>query len=155
MNYAMALSAQVEDRMRLYERPSCWSQTHEDEFYRSTLAEVLREHNGRTLAGGNIRIGDYIVIIDSDTRLPSDAFLDLVSEMEQSPEVGIIQGRSHWFVSVHFILTSLVCSGVMNVTTNFFERGITYFTNLVYTAIQYSVANGDVACFVGHNAIIR
>lgn len=94
MNYAMSLSAQVEDRMRLYDRPACWSQSHEDEFYRSTLSEILREHNGKIWAAGNIRIGDYIVIIDSDTRLPSDAFLDLVSEMEQSPEVGIIQGES-------------------------------------------------------------
>lgn len=33
--------------------------------------------------------------------------------------------------------------------------GITYFTNLVYTAIQFAVANGDVAPFVGHNAILR
>lgn len=46
-------------------------------------------------------------------------------------------------------------SGVMNVTTSFFEQGITYFTNLVYTAIQFAVSNGDVAPFVGHNAILR
>ena len=46
-------------------------------------------------------------------------------------------------------------SGVMNVTTSFFEQGITFFTNLVYTAIQFAVANGDVAPFVGHNAILR
>ena len=46
-------------------------------------------------------------------------------------------------------------SGVMNVTDSFFERGITFFTNLVYTQIRYSVANGDVAPFVGHNAILR
>jgi GT2 family glycosyltransferase len=43
----------------------------------------------------------------------------------------------------------------MNVTTSFFERGITFFTNLVYSAIQFAVANGDVAPFVGHNAILR
>lgn len=43
----------------------------------------------------------------------------------------------------------------MNVTTSFFERGITFFTNMVYTAIQYAVSNGDVAPFVGHNAILR
>jgi cellulose synthase/poly-beta-1,6-N-acetylglucosamine synthase-like glycosyltransferase len=46
-------------------------------------------------------------------------------------------------------------SGVMNVTTSFFEMGITFFTNLVYTAIQFAVANGDVAPFVGHNSILR
>ncbi|KEF52306.1 uncharacterized protein A1O9_11546 [Exophiala aquamarina CBS 119918] len=45
----------------------------------------------------------------------------------------------------------LVSSGVMNVTTSFFEAGITFFTNLVYTAIQFAVENGDVALFVGRN----
>ena len=43
----------------------------------------------------------------------------------------------------------------MNVTTSWFEKGITFFTNLVYTAIQYAVSNGDVAPFVGHNAFLR
>ncbi len=43
----------------------------------------------------------------------------------------------------------------MNVTDSFFERGITFFTNLVYTAIRYAVARGDVAPFVGHNAFLR
>lgn len=32
---------------------------------------------------------------------------------------------------------------------------ITFFTNLIYTAIRYTVANGDVSPFVGHNAILR
>lgn len=32
---------------------------------------------------------------------------------------------------------------------------ITFFTNLIYTAIRYTVSNGDVAPFVGHNAILR
>ena len=31
----------------------------------------------------------------------------------------------------------------------------TFFTNLIYTAIKYTVSNGDVAPFVGHNAILR
>lgn len=62
----------------------------------------------------------------------------------------------------------------MNVTDSFFEKGITFFTNLVYSQIRYMVASGDVAresqdtipcytfptdccepAFVGHNAILR
>lgn len=35
------------------------------------------------------------------------------------------------------------------------ETSITFFTNLIYTAISYTVSNGDVAPFVGHNAILR
>jgi hypothetical protein len=59
--------------------------------------------------------------------------------MEQSPEVGIMQ----------------FSSGVMQVVHTYFENGITFFTNLIYTAIRYTVSNGDVAPFVGHNAILR
>lgn len=59
--------------------------------------------------------------------------------MEQSPNVGIMQ----------------FSSGVMQVVNTYFENGITFFTNLIYTAIRYTVSNGDVAPFVGHNAILR
>ena len=30
-----------------------------------------------------------------------------------------------------------------------------FFTNLIYTAIKFAVANGDIAPFVGHNAVLR
>ncbi|CEI39823.1 unnamed protein product [Fusarium venenatum] len=46
-------------------------------------------------------------------------------------------------------------SGVMQVVHNTFENGITYFTNVVYTAIKYGVGSGDVSPFVGHNAFLR
>lgn len=59
--------------------------------------------------------------------------------MELCPEVGILQ----------------FSSGVMQVVQTYFENGITFFTNLIYTAIKYGVSNGDVAPFVGHNAILR
>ena len=79
------------------------------------------------------------ILVDSDTRVPADCLLDAASEMERSPNVGILQ----------------FSSGVMQVVHNYFENGIAFFTNLVYTAINYTVANGDVAPFVGHNAIVR
>lgn len=78
-------------------------------------------------------------IVDSDTQVPADCLLDAVSEMEQSPDVGIMQ----------------FASGVMQVVHTYFENGITFFTNLIYSAIKYTVSNGDVAPFVGHNAILR
>lgn len=139
MNYAMAVSARVEDKLMTIQRPGSWTQEDENDAYMSCLQQVVEEDEGRTQADGNVRIGDYILIIDSDTRVPEDCFLDAVSEMEQTPQVAIIQ----------------FMSGVMNVTDSFFEKGITFFTNLVYTAISFAVANGDVAPFVGHNAILR
>ena len=139
MNYAMYVSARVEDKLGALRRREGWTQDDEREAYGVALAKVIEEDKGRTWAQGDIRIGDYILLIDSDTRVPNDCFLDAVSEMELSPQVAIIQ----------------FSSGVLNVTASFFEKGITFFTNLVYTAIEFAVANGDVAPFVGHNAILR
>jgi hypothetical protein len=42
----------------------------------------------------------------------------------------------------------------MNVTASCFENGITFFTNLIYTAIAYAVADGDVSLFDGYNTFI-
>ncbi|KAK0335898.1 hypothetical protein LTR02_004293 [Friedmanniomyces endolithicus] len=139
MNYAMWVSTRVEEKLNGLNRHEGWTQEDEAEAYKAALSEVVDSDEGRTWADGNIRMGDYILIIDSDTRVPTDCFLDAVSEMEQSPEVAILQ----------------YSSGVMNVTDSFFERGITFFTNLVYTQIRYAISNGDVAPFVGHNAVLR
>ena len=139
MNYALWVSQRVEDRLNAIDRSPSWTRDDEADAYNEALAEVVKGDEGRTWADGNIRMGDYILLIDSDTRVPVDCLLDAVSEMEHSPNVAIIQ----------------YASGVMNVTDSFFERGITFFTNLVYTQIRYAVANGDVAPFVGHNAVLR
>lgn len=138
MNYGLHISCMVEEKLALIQRPVDWTQADEAQAYERCLKEALEE-NGRAWADGNIRIGDYILLIDSDTRVPADCLLDACSEMEQSPEVGIMQ----------------FSSGVMQVVNTYFENGITFFTNLIYSAIRYTVSNGDVAPFVGHNAILR
>ncbi|KAJ9155187.1 Glycosyltransferase family 2 protein [Pleurostoma richardsiae] len=138
MNFALMISCRVEDKLVQINRPPEWTQHDEAQAYERALKEVLEE-DGRAWADGNIRVGDYILLIDSDTRVPADCLLDAVSEMEQSPEVGIMQ----------------FSSGVMQVVHTYFENGITFFTNLIYSAIRYTVSNGDVAPFVGHNAILR
>lgn len=56
-----------------------------------------------------------------------------------SPEVAIVQHST----------------GVMQVTHDYFENGITYFTNLIYSSIRYSIGSGETAPFVGHNAFLR
>jgi membrane glycosyltransferase len=140
MNYALWVSNRVEEKMmEPSPRPPRWTQIDEAALYVKALEEVIEEDENRTWADGNVRMGDFILLIDSDTRVPTDCLLDAVSEMTNSPQVAIIQ----------------YTSGVMNVTQNFFENGITFFTNMVYTQIKYGIANGDVAPFVGHNAILR
>jgi hypothetical protein len=105
MNYALMVSNRVEEKLANISRHLGWTKDNENEAYTHCFKEVLEELNGRAWAAGNIRVGDYILIIDSDTRVPKDCFLDAASEMEQSPEVAIIQ----------------FSSGVMNMTNSFFE----------------------------------
>ncbi|KAG9963913.1 hypothetical protein KCU61_g3421, partial [Aureobasidium melanogenum] len=140
MNYALWVSDRIEEKMSSPDpRPQYWTQEHEAAAYVKALEEVIEEDENRTWADGNVRMGDFILLIDSDTRVPVDCLIDAVSEMTASPQVAIVQ----------------YSSGVMNVTKSFFENGITFFTNMVYTQIKYAIANGDVAPFVGHNAILR
>ena len=139
MNYAFMVTNKVEDKLLTVERDSSWTQAKEKIAYAQCLAEVLEEEQGRAWADGNIRIGDYILLIDSDTRVPVDCLLDAANEMEDCPDVGILQ----------------YSSGVLQVADNFFENGVAWFTDLIYTAIRFAVSCGDVAPFVGHNAIIR
>lgn len=98
----------AERRPTDFESAMAWSQADEDRIYEVALQEALTEHEGRVWANGNIRIGDYILMIDSDTRIPEDCFLDAASEMESSPEVAILQH----------------CSGVFLVGAGYFESGI-------------------------------
>jgi Glycosyl transferase family group 2 len=56
-----------------------------------------------------------------------------------SPEVAILQHST----------------GVMQVSRDYFENGITFFTNMIYSAIRFAVGSGEVAPFVGHNAFLR
>ena len=139
MNYALRISVRVEELLNTFGRPHEWTQIDENAAYVMALETAMSERGGEVWADGSIRIGDYILLVDSDTRVPSDCLLEAVSEMEQSPQVAILQ----------------YSSGVMNVTDNFFEKGITFFTNMIYTMIRFAVAGGDVAPFVGHNAILR
>nr|ACZ81467.1 Ncp1 [Kwoniella heveanensis] len=149
MNFGNRLSLRVEeimDELRPVpgeegEEDPAWNWTDEDErdIYDEALQKALEESDGIAWAAGNIRIGELILIIDSDTRVPEDCFLDAASEFHASPNIAIIQHES----------------AVMQVVGHFFENGITSFTTRINTAISFCAANGEVAPFVGHNAFLR
>ncbi|KAH7140030.1 glycosyl transferase family group 2-domain-containing protein [Dactylonectria estremocensis] len=148
MNYCLSFSNRVEDELHRLTELECQGRncsydelTAEDDdmIYETALQNMLDADEGKTWAEGNIRMGEIILIIDCDTRVPVDCLLYGALEMHESPEVAILQHGS----------------GVMQVAHNIFENGITYFTNIVYTAIKYGVGTGDVAPFVGHNAFLR
>ncbi|KAH9950816.1 glycosyl transferase family group 2-domain-containing protein [Amylocystis lapponica] len=89
--------------------------------------------------GRACRVGEIILIVDSDTIVPEDCLRDAAREMAECPEVGIIQHESD----------------VMQVAHHYFENGIAYFTRRVNRSISFTCANGEVAPFVGHNAFMR
>jgi hypothetical protein len=79
MNYALNLSLKVEDAMlsRLQqhtanEKTEFINSYQEEQMYKSSLAQVLEE-NPRAQADGDIRVGEIILIVDSDTRVVSQA----------------------------------------------------------------------------------
>ncbi|KAF3916725.1 hypothetical protein ABW20_dc0106750 [Dactylellina cionopaga] len=149
MNYGLYTSILVEDKLAEIKTAKMEglgitdeeqiTLEQEDEWYNDALEIVVKQSEGRTIAAGNIRIGEIILIVDCDTKVPLDCLVMAAMEMAESPEVAIIQHAS----------------GVMQVVWNKFENAITYFTNLVYDAIVFSVGQGDNAPFVGHNAFLR
>ncbi|KFG78288.1 putative glycosyltransferase family 2 protein [Metarhizium anisopliae] len=145
MNFALNISQKVEAYMqdladaRLANKETdLITDAEEEEMYQSALARVLEE-NPLAWADGDIRVGELILIVDSDTRVPEDCVLYGAAEMFLSPEAAIVQHST----------------GVMQVTHDYFENGITYFTNLIYSSIRFSIGSGEVAPFVGHNAFLR
>lgn len=73
MNYALNLSNKVEDLVvagvaQLAEKGNSLTSVEEEQLYQSALAKVIEE-DGKARAGGNIRVGEHILIIDSDTRV--------------------------------------------------------------------------------------
>lgn len=90
MNFGNALSLRVEELMdEIRPAPPAddpvaaaeweWHEEDEKEIYDEALASALKETGGIAWAAGNIRIGELILIIDSDTRVPEDCFLDAAS----------------------------------------------------------------------------
>ncbi|KAF2752330.1 hypothetical protein M011DRAFT_415679 [Sporormia fimetaria CBS 119925] len=152
MNYCLDVSIRVEDELLRSINETCQHRgcvqddltaEEEEQLYEQARNIILERDEGGTWAAGNIRIGEVILIVDSDTRVPEDCLLYGALEMHESPEVALLQHAS----------------GIMQVVNNVFENGIAYFTDLVYTSIQYAVGSGDwevvPAPFVGHNTFIR
>ena len=137
MNYCLDFSGRVEDEwLRLMavecQRRGC-SQAdltldEEEEMYNRARDAEVEKDGGRTRAAGNVRMGEIILIIDSDTRVPEDCLIYGALEMHESPEVALLQHAS----------------GILQVVNNVFENGITYFTNLIYTSIQFAVGSGTL-----------
>jgi hypothetical protein len=83
MNYCLDFSLRVEDDLQRLINETCeqrqctqddLSIDEEDELYEQALKNMLEKDEGRTWAAGNIRLGEIILIVDSDTRVPEGMF---------------------------------------------------------------------------------
>ncbi|EJD36732.1 hypothetical protein AURDEDRAFT_92601 [Auricularia subglabra TFB-10046 SS5] len=152
MNYGLSLALRMEeileelmgDAKRVADLGIDLSDPYIDEeaaLAGKALELAVDETNGEAWAAGgkSLRIGEIILLVDSDTQVPEDCLRDAARELAVSPEVAILQHGSD----------------VLQVAHHYFENITAYFTRRVNQAIAMACANGDVAPFVGHNAFLR
>jgi hypothetical protein len=128
-----------------------------------TLAidEMSAESGGHTPWAANgkaVRIGQIVLLVDSDTVVPEDCLRDAAREMAACPTVAIIQHSSD----------------IMQIANHYFENAFAYFTRRINRCISMGAclwsrsvfywcsddlkisacANGEIAPFMGHNASV-
>ncbi len=135
MNFGLRVAMTVETLFAERSRLEGQSAT----LYQSLLQEVLNGSDGLIWAGGDLGLGDIILIIDADTRIPPDCFLDAVKEFSETPELAILQH----------------VSSVLQVANDYWEDCMAYFTKSNYFGTRYIVSSGDLTPFFGHNAFLR
>ncbi|ETW76544.1 hypothetical protein HETIRDRAFT_480674 [Heterobasidion irregulare TC 32-1] len=152
MNYGLTLSLRMEEWIKKLETQKEAANgeaedPQEEELEEKALKiaiEEIYEESGKKFKpwasnAKALRVGEIILIVDSDTIVPEDCFRDAARELAESPEVAIIQHESD----------------VMQVAHHYFENGIAHFTRRINKCISMGCANGEVAPFVGHNAFLR
>lgn len=146
MNYCLSFSLRVEDELlRLIKdkaenkgKPAEGISVEEKEqLYQKALQNILAKDEGKTMAEGNVRMGDLILFIDCDTRVvswilslsrivlltrfkPEDCLSLGEMEMEESPQVAIIQHASGVMQVIHSVFEN---------ASEFFALAIFSFTN--------------------------
>lgn len=150
MNYGLALSLKLEKHLAAIIAEAAGRGEDiddddgiEDRALELAIEETYQESGQRwrpwAANGRSLRLGEVILIVDSDTIVPEDCFRDAARELAECPEVAIIQHESD----------------VMQVANHYFENGIAHFTRRINKCISLGCANGEVAPFVGHNAFLR
>ncbi|KAJ8496374.1 hypothetical protein ONZ51_g1171 [Trametes cubensis] len=146
MNYGLALSLKLETHLLALEASGAQDTAEEcleDRALKMAVEETFEESGKQwrpwAANGKSLRMGEIILIVDSDTIVPEDCLRDAARELAECPEVAIIQHESD----------------VMQVAHHYFENGIAHFTRRINKCISMGCANGEVAPFVGHNAFLR
>ena len=97
MNYGLRLSLMLEKHLSELQANDVSDEFEclEDQAMKLAVEE-MHEESGRRFKhwaanGKSLRMGEVILIIDSDTIVPDDCFRDAARELAESPEVAIIQ----------------------------------------------------------------
>ena len=100
MNYGLRLSLMLERHLAELQANGASDEFEclEDQAMKLAVEEVYEESGRRfrpwAANGKSLRIGEVILIVDSDTIVPEDCFRDAARELAESPEVAIIQHES-------------------------------------------------------------
>ena len=133
MNFAINVAYNVQQRLWQIEPRNGWTDAEEYAAYEDIL-DKFRKEDGRICVSGDIRIGDIILMVDSDTRIPEDCLFYAAAEFHKAPDIAIIQHKSSVMHGVH----------------NYSGTVLTYFTQLISTATTYAAAAGNMGPFLGY-----
>ena len=100
MNYGLRLSLVLEKHLAELQASGASDglECLEDQATKLAVEEIYEESGRRfkpwAANGKSLRMGEIILIVDSDTIVPEDCFRDAARELAESPEVAIIQHES-------------------------------------------------------------
>lgn len=105
------------------------------------ILQLYKKYGIVIRANDLIYIGDFILLIDSDTRIPSNCLHETLSIFSMETKLAYSQHL------IYPIITDI---------NNQWEQFIAHFTQLIYErAIPLATAGGDCCPLVGHCAILR
>jgi hypothetical protein len=92
------------------------------------------------IISGPIEIGEYILLLDGDSRVPEACLQTLVWEMLLSPKVAYLQCQSQGFA----------------IEDNYLTGAFLHLTSLVNNvALPLTASGGDTGALIGHNVLLR
>lgn len=133
MNFALNIADNVEQRVAQIQRHEDWTEVDKSTIYQEILRQIVDEDK-LAWGAGDIRIGDIIFIVDSDTRVPHDCLLDAAAKFRESHRLGILQHKS----------------GFIRIADNYFESMMIYLNEFIYAFITYTVVAGNTGPFLGY-----
>ena len=139
MNFGQYLSDSVKNNNNLCNiHDICVEIQSEDE---KIIHDITINKNEKYMFYGSIKLGKYILLIDSDTTIPEKILPRITDVFERNREIGYIQ---------HYTLP------LKSSYQNFFSRKISLFTqNLYHIIFRVCTRNGDIAPLIGHNVTLR